>query len=258
MMVEKSKMRDLVENDEEMKELNVSRDHVKNSWLCPGRSHAFSTFKPRQALFPFISAWAPRTTRTPPVLLPASDVVSQHVLPICARVVAVGGIMGAMVNVQWKSLGPYTWPWSLMTPKPRRGSKNLVRGPQRSFDPKGGPWAQNLLKIGVSPKNCLKTAWFGRNLVGKGGRPKGPSGSAAETMMLQWSPLNWSHVVNLFTQIKRQFVQFLRIMQVILHYSDSLSFLEFCQNCVGLFCFAKNPIRVTLRCEWLYQSGNEG
>ena len=49
----------------------------------------------------------------------------------------------------------------------RRGSRILVRGPQWSFEPKGGAWAQNVLKIGVF---SLKTAWFWRNIGGKGAR----------------------------------------------------------------------------------------
>ena len=53
--------------------------------------------------------------------------------------------------------------WSL-----RRGSRILVRGAQPSYNPKGGPWAQYLLKIGVFPltlpENCMilkKCCWQG-------------------------------------------------------------------------------------------------
>ncbi len=43
-------------------------------------------------------------------------------------------------------------------------------GPSRVLTPRGGgTWAQNLLKIGVFPWNCLKTAWFWKHLGGKGG-----------------------------------------------------------------------------------------
>ncbi len=43
-----------------------------------------------------------------------------------------------------------------------------LRGAQWSFDPRGEPWAQNLLKIGVFLKNCLETKWFFENPGGKG------------------------------------------------------------------------------------------
>ena len=43
-------------------------------------------------------------------------------------------------------------------------------GGPAEFWPQGGAWAQNLLKIEVFPWDCLKTAWFWRNLGGKGGR----------------------------------------------------------------------------------------
>ncbi len=56
----------------------------------------------------------------------------------------------------------------------RRGSMILVRLPSRVLTPRGA-WARNLLHIGVFPTNCLKTAWFWRNLEGQGGLgPKGP------------------------------------------------------------------------------------
>ena len=54
-------------------------------------------------------------------------------------------------------------------------SRTLVRGAQQSFDPKGFPEPKICLKLGGFPKNCLKTAWFWRNLGGKGGRaPRAP------------------------------------------------------------------------------------
>ncbi len=54
-------------------------------------------------------------------------------------------------------------------------SRTLVRGAQQSFDPKGFPEPKICLKLGGFPKNCLKTAWFWRNLGGKGGwAPRAP------------------------------------------------------------------------------------
>ena len=49
-------------------------------------------------------------------------------------------------------------------------------GGQQSFDPRGGPWAPFLLKIGFFPWNCLKTAWFWKKYWVPGGTP----GSAGE------------------------------------------------------------------------------
>ncbi len=52
------------------------------------------------------------------------------------------------------------------------GSRIMVRGSQRSFDPRGGPEPKKLLqnRRGV-PSNCLKTACFWKNLGGKVGAP---------------------------------------------------------------------------------------
>ncbi len=49
----------------------------------------------------------------------------------------------------------------------RDGSGILVRGRGLVEFWPGGAWAQNLLKNSFLPKNCLKTAWFWKNLGGK-------------------------------------------------------------------------------------------
>ena len=53
----------------------------------------------------------------------------------------------------------------------------LVRGAQRSFDPKGSPKMCSKSR-GVFPLNCLKTMFL-KNLGGKGGGSPGPPGSAS-------------------------------------------------------------------------------
>ena len=80
----------------------------------------------------------------------------------------------------WSRWWKMRWCWRC-----RRGSRILVRGAQQSFDPKGGPWAQNLLKIGGFPlnlpENCmiLKYSWE-QGVAGPPGPPSPPPGSATE------------------------------------------------------------------------------
>ncbi len=65
----------------------------------------------------------------------------------------------------------HTW---LHQARLRGGSRILVKGSKQSFESRGGCWVQNLLKTRVFPFTCLKTAWFRKNLGGKGGRPQPP------------------------------------------------------------------------------------
>ncbi len=51
----------------------------------------------------------------------------------------------------------------------RSGSRILVRGAQQSFDPRSGPWAQNLLKIGIFSLKLLENCMILNKPWGQGG-----------------------------------------------------------------------------------------
>ena len=75
-------------------------------------------------------------------------------------------------------------------------------GPAEFWPQEGGPWAQNLLKIGVFPLKLLENCMIFDKSWGQGGRAPSPPGSAAErgqthTVFLssQFGPmgLQWLH-----------------------------------------------------------------